>query len=135
MARPRRSEQIRDRSDLPICEDQIVHVDAVRETRARLPHANVLAEMSATFGALSDPTRLRIIAALAARELCVCDLAATLGLSESAISHQLRTLRDLGLVRSRREGRLSYYTLDDEHVTRLYDQVTEHVCHRMEHAS
>lgn len=135
MPRPRRSEQIRDRSDVPICEDQIVHVDAVRETRALMPQASLLAEMSATFGALGDPTRLRIVSALATRELCVCDLAAALGLSQSAVSHQLRILRDLGLVRSRREGRLSYYTLDDEHVTRLYGQVAEHVQHRMEQES
>lgn len=135
MARPTRSEQNRDRSDLPICEDQIVHVDAVRETRSRLPLATMLGEMSSTFAALGDPTRLRIVAALAIRELCVCDLAAALGLSQSAVSHQLRTLRDLGLVRSRRQGRLNYYALDDEHVTGLYGQVVEHVQHRLENVS
>src|SRR5262249_7832580 len=71
------------------------------------------------FAALGDPTRLRIVAALANRELCVCDLAATIGQSESAVSHQLRNLRALGLVRSRREGRLGHYALDDHHLTPL----------------
>lgn len=132
MARPRRSEQIRDRSDLPICEDQIVHVDAVRETRSCLPHATMLAEMSATFGALSDPTRLRIVAALAIRELCVCDLAASLGVTQSAVSHQLAGLRRLGLVRTRRVSRRVYYALDDEHVSHLYSQALDHIRHRAE---
>lgn len=88
--------------------------------------------MSDLFGAVADPTRLRIVAALAARELCVGDLAATLAMSQSAVSHQLRVLRDRGLVRARRDGRLSYYALDDEHVAGLFGQALDHVRHRTE---
>ncbi len=90
------------------------------------PTAVRLAE---TFGALSDPTRVRIVSLLADAELCVCDLAAALGMSQSATSHQLRTLRDLRLVRRRREGRQIFYTLDDEHIADLFRRGLAHVGH------
>ncbi len=87
------------------------------------------ARLAETFKALSDPTRLRIVSLLAGSELCVYDLAAALGMGQSAVSHQLRTLRDLRLVRWRREGRQIYYTLDDEHVADLFRRGLEHVEH------
>jgi len=129
MARPRKIDQLAAMTDL-VCDDRIVHVDAVRQARAALPTGETLAGLADVFAALGDPTRLRIMAALVNRALCVCDLAAAVGASESAISHQLRVLRTLGLVRSRREGRLVYYTLDDDHVSTLYRQGLEHVAHR-----
>jgi ArsR family transcriptional regulator, lead/cadmium/zinc/bismuth-responsive transcriptional repressor len=126
--RPRKVDQLADITDLT-CPDRVVHVDAVRRARAALPIGSSLAGVADIFAALADPTRLRIVAALAAGELCVCDLAATVGQSESAISHQLRVLRGLGLVRPRRDGRLVYYSLDDSHVTALYNQALDHVAH------
>ncbi len=129
MARPRKTDQLAAMADL-VCDDRVVHVDAVRAARAALPEGATLAGLAEVFAALGDPTRLRIIAALAQNELCVCDLAASVATSESAVSHQLRGLRDLGLVRSRREGRLVYYALDDAHVTALYSQALDHVDHR-----
>jgi ArsR family transcriptional regulator, lead/cadmium/zinc/bismuth-responsive transcriptional repressor len=128
MARPRRIEQINDPL-VPLCEDAVVHLDAVRTARAGLPPAGAIAGMSELFAAISDPTRLRIISALATEELCVCDLAATIGQSESAVSHQLRALRLKGLVRVRRAGRLAYYALDDDHVLTLYRQAVDHIAH------
>ncbi len=71
------------------------------------------------------------MAALAERELCVCDLAATVGHSESAVSHHLRLMRSIGLVRARRDGRLAYYALDDAHVTALYGQALAHIRHQI----
>lgn len=134
MARPRKLDRLRspDGDVQVLCADQIVHVDAVRRCREGMPDASTVAGVTGLFAALGDPTRLRIVAALARQELCVCDLAAALGLSQSAISHQLRGLRALGLVRSRRDGRLVYYTLDDEHVVTLVDQALDHVRHREE---
>ena len=82
-----------------------------------------------TFKALSDPTRLRIVSLLAETELCVCDLATALDMGQSAVSHQLRTLRDMRLVRWRREGRRIFYALDDEHVADLLRRGLEHVGH------
>lgn len=86
--------------------------------------ARVVAE---TFGVLGDPTRVRLVHALSLSELCTTDLAAAVGMSESAVSHQLRTLRQLHVVRSRREGKLVYYSLNDDHIRSLFQQGLEHV--------
>lgn len=131
MARPRKSDRLADMTDL-VCDDRVVHVEAVRAARETLPSGQTLAGLADFFAALGDPTRLRIVAALAGQELCVCDLAAAVGQSESAVSHQLRGLRNLGLLRSRREGRLVYYALDDSHVSALYTQALDHVSHNLE---
>ncbi len=88
--------------------------------------ANRVAEI---FKALSDPTRLRIISALVERELCVHTLTEVLGVSQSAISHQLRLMRQLHLVRFRKEGRHVYYTLDDDHIRDLFQQGLLHIKH------
>jgi len=85
--------------------------------------------LARTFKALSDPTRVRIISALSCNELCVHELAACLGMSQSAVSHQLRTLRRMRLVRFHKEGRHVYYALDDEHIHDLFRQGLEHVEH------
>ncbi len=129
MPRPRKIDQLVTTTDLA-CDDRVVHVEAVRAAREALPTGQALAGLTDLFAALGDPTRLRIIAALASRELCVCDLAAAIGQTESAVSHHLRILRELGLVRSRREGRLVYYALDDDHVSVLYRHAADHVAHR-----
>ena len=80
-----------------------------------------------TFRVLGDPTRVRILDALAGGELCVCDIAEVAGISESAVSHQLRLLRGMRLVRPRRAGRLVYYSLDDQHIIDLLQQALTHV--------
>jgi len=85
--------------------------------------------MAATFKVLGDPTRIRILDALSREELCVCDLALLLGTSSSAISHQLRVLRDARLVKYRKEGKMAFYSLDDNHVLTLFEQGLEHVGH------
>lgn len=83
--------------------------------------------MSGLFKALADPGRLKIVLALASQEMCVCDLAALLGVSESAASHQLRILRTMNLIKSRREGQVLYYRLVDDHVTQLTAVARDHV--------
>ena len=110
-------------------DDRGVHVHAVRAARAALPAGERMGALAQFFAALGDPTRLRIVAALASEELCVCDLAAAIGQSESAVSHQLRHLRELRLVRSRREGRRVFYALDDAHVLSIYAQSCDHIGH------
>jgi len=99
-------------------------MSALRRALIPAPHVSTLAE---TFRALGDPTRVRVLDALSHAELCVCDLARLLGLTESATSHQLRILRSLRLVRTRRAGRMIFYALDDDHITRLFAQGLEHV--------
>jgi DNA-binding transcriptional ArsR family regulator len=95
--------------------------------RAALIGPATIAALADTFKMLGDPTRLRLVDALARRELCVCDLAALVGLSESAVSHQLRLLRTLRLVRTRRAGRRVFYALDDQHIVALLQQGLRHV--------
>lgn len=95
--------------------------------RLELIPAGAVEALAETFRALGDGTRVRILDALSRAELCVGDLAGVLGLSESAVSHQLRLLRGLRLVRPRRAGRLVFYALDDQHVVRLFAQGLEHV--------
>jgi ArsR family transcriptional regulator len=83
--------------------------------------------LAETFKLLGDPTRVRILDALSRSELCVCDIASLLSLTESAVSHQLRLLRSVRLVAPRRDGRMIFYTLDDQHIVRLFEQGLEHV--------
>jgi ArsR family transcriptional regulator, lead/cadmium/zinc/bismuth-responsive transcriptional repressor len=99
---------------------------ATRIRRALLADASAAA-LAETFRMLGDTTRVRMLDALSRAEMCVCDLAALLGLSESAVSHQLRLLRGMRLVRPRRDGRLVYYALDDQHIVGLFAQGLEHV--------
>ena len=109
-----------------VCE--IVYIDEpqVKAVRAQMPDDEQVEEVSAIFKVLSDPTRVRIVFALSRAELCVCDIAALLGLSMSAVSHQLRLLRNRGLVRYRKEGRLAYYFLDDDHTGQLLQEALAH---------
>ena len=102
-------------------------VARLRTTLLTEPSVGALAE---TFKVLGDGTRVRLLDALSRSELCVCDVARLLGLSESAVSHQLRLLRGMRLVRSRREGRMIFYSLDDQHIVRLFEQGLEHVQER-----
>ena len=106
----------------------VFHADAARvaEVRANQPDAGTVERLAEIFKALGDPTRVRLLTALATAELCVCDLATLLALSESAVSHQLRLLRSLRLVRARRDGRMVFYRLDDDHIVRLLMQGREH---------
>jgi DNA-binding transcriptional ArsR family regulator len=111
------------------CTATYVHEDRVQHALPFLVEDSTAELLAETFKALSDPTRVRMVSLLADAELCVCDLAAALGMSQSAVSHQLRTLRDLRLVRRRREGRQIFYALDDEHVADLFRRSMEHVAH------
>ena len=115
--------------DVDTCENGDVNGSRVRETQERLIGGRAATQLARTFSALSDPTLLRNISALSHNEMCVHDLAATVGISQSAVSHQLRSLREMRLVRFRKEGRHVHYTLDDEHVHSLFDQALNHIEH------
>lgn len=110
-----------------VCTEHIIHPDRVKAAARAMPDQEMTDRMAQLFTALGHPSRLRIVQALSAQELCVCDLAAVLGSSESAVSHQLRHLRALRLIRPRREGKLVYYRLDDEHVHQLIDTTLTHL--------
>lgn len=107
----------------------VFHIDPAKVARLRevlIGPASIEA-LAETYRALGDPTRVRVLDALSHGELCVCDLAALLGLSQSATSHQLRLLRTLRLVRTRRAGRMVFYALDDRHIVTLFRQGLRHV--------
>ena len=117
-----------DRSD--VCEVNVVDHANVARARASLPDSSTLANLAEMLRALGDRTRLQIVCALAADgvgELCVCDLATLVGVSDSAVSHSLRTLRQLGVVRYRKAGKIAYYTLDDAHVADLVREGVQHI--------
>ena len=110
-----------------LCHDLAEHNTLVSEVKATLPSEEeffATAELFKTFG---DPTRLRILSALAACEICVCDIAEVLGMTQSAISHQLRALRQMKLIKSRRQGRAVYYSLADGHVVSILACATDHI--------
>jgi ArsR family transcriptional regulator, lead/cadmium/zinc/bismuth-responsive transcriptional repressor len=113
--------------DTPTCDSSLVHLEQVRQVQSEIVTTEKAQQMAQFFGALADPHRLKLLSALAKAELCVCDLAAVVKMSESAVSHQLRLLRNLRLVKHRREGRNVYYSLADAHIANLYREVAEHL--------
>lgn len=113
---------------LDTCEIKVVDRDRVAATRPRLPNLEEAGQLAELFKLLGDPNRMRLLYALAeAGELCVCDLAATVGVPETSVSHALRLLRTAGVVRTRRSGRMIYYSLHDAHVRLLLDVSREHM--------
>lgn len=113
--------------DENVCEIEFVNKERVEIVRSRLPQPQVIESLSEIFKVLGDPSRLRIVSALAVRELCVCDIANLLGTSVSAVSHQLRVLRNLKLVKHRKEGKMVYYSLDDDCVEKLIREGLKHI--------
>ena len=109
------------------CENTELHMDAIAHARQALTDPDLLERLSDLFKVLGDPTRIRILQALHDTRLCVCDIAETLVMTQSAISHQLRVLRTARLVRAQREGRSVFYTLDDDHVAHMFEQGLLHV--------
>jgi len=108
------------------CDELSIHPQQVREARARLSVSRD-AEMARLFAVLGDPTRQRMLAALGDGELCVCDLALATGINRTTVSHQLRILRERHLVKHRRDGRVLFYSLDDDHVAHILSVASDHV--------
>lgn len=115
-----------------MCEVRCIHAEQVARVAAGRSGDHVLEDAAALLGVLADPTRLKIVDALRLGELCVCDLAVVLGMSVSAISHQLRLLRASRLVRGRRAGKMVLYSLYDAHVEKLLHMALEHCQGRCE---
>ena len=110
-----------------VCSETVIHPRAVKAAQGSLPTPEELLQMGSYFKVLGDPTRLRILYALEKGELCVCDLSVALQMTVSAISHQLSMLRQGHLVSSRREGKVVYYRLDDDHVKRVLGSLRAHL--------
>lgn len=112
------------------CSSHSIEENKMNRIIGEISNEGYLLPLSKMFKGLGDPTRLKIIYALSKSSLCVCDISTILGISQSAISHQLRVLRDLKLVKFERDGKLVIYSLDDEHVRDLFDQALNHVKHK-----
>ena len=120
-------EERRSREELEQCEVSQVHADIVEKVNADMPDEEILYDLAELFKLFADSTRIKILYVLFASELCVCDIAQLLNMSQSAISHQLRALKQAKLVRYRREGKQVFYSLADGHVRTILGQGMEHV--------
>ena len=116
-----------DRYNVDCCDFIHAHEDVVASVRSRMPGEDTLYDLTELFRIFGDSTRIRILYVLFASEMCVCDIAQLLGMTQSAISHQLRALKNARLVKGRREGKTVFYSLADEHVKTIIDQGLEHV--------
>jgi ArsR family transcriptional regulator, lead/cadmium/zinc/bismuth-responsive transcriptional repressor len=109
------------------CYCNIIHEDIVNQVRDRMPQEESLYDLAELFKVFGDSTRIRILWALNESEMCVCDIAVLLNMTQSAISHQLRVLKQTNLVKNRREGKVVYYSLVDDHVREIFDQGLIHI--------
>lgn len=109
-----------------VCEIEFIDEKKVKAVKKKLPKDSLINALSETFKNLSDFTRLKILLSLAEDELCVCDIAALTNVSVSAISHQLRLLKNTRLVNYRKEGKMVYYSLDDEHISKIVNEAKKH---------
>ena len=117
---------------IDICEVSVIHDDVLATVREKMPPEEHLYEVSELFKVFGDSTRARIICALNIEEMCVCDLAALLHMTHSAVSHQLRLLKVSRIVKSRKEGRVVYYSLDDAHIGEIFALAFDHVMEKFE---
>lgn len=109
------------------CDCTIIHEEVVEKVKENMPEEEILYDLAELFKVFGDSTRVRILCALEQSELCVCDIASVLNMTQSAISHQLRVLKQARLVKNRREGKIVYYSLDDDHVRSVFDQGLAHI--------
>ena len=116
-----------DKNGMECCDCTQVHDDIVSEVTSQLPDDEILYDLAELFKVFGDSTRIKILYALSERELCVCDIADSLSMTQSAISHQLRILKEKHLVKARRDGKTIYYSLADAHVATIISQGLNHV--------
>ncbi len=112
---------------IEVCSCSIIHEDVVNKVREHIPKDEILYDLSDLFKTLGDSTRIKVLYALFQAEMCVCDIAALLGMTQSAISHQLRVLKQARLVKYRKDGKVVYYSLDDDHVKCIFNQGLLHI--------
>lgn len=112
------------------CDCNVIHEDAVNDVLSKMPNENIFSRLAFLFKLIGDTTRCRILFALDQREMCVCDLSNVLNMTKSSISHQLAMLRRSGIVKCRKSGKEVYYTLDDDHIFKLFEIGLEHIKER-----
>jgi ArsR family transcriptional regulator len=125
-----RGGKMEEKKELDRCEITVIHEDVVKRVSKNLPDEEDLYDLAELFKVFGDSTRVRILCALDEAEMCVCDIAALLNMTQSAISHQLRVLKQARLVKNRKEGKVVYYSLDDDHVKSIFNQGLMHIKER-----
>ena len=115
------------KNDVDSCSCSVIHEDIVNKVRDIMPMEETLYDLAELFKVFGDTTRIKIICALFESEMCVCDIAALLCMNQSAISHQLRVLKQARLVKFRKDGKVVYYSLDDEHIKLIFDLGLIHI--------
>lgn len=115
------------RTEVECCDVTCVHNEVVQKVLKKMPEENLLSELADFYKVFGDATRIKILCVLLESEMCVCDLAAVLGMTQSAISHQLRVLKQMKLVKNRREGKTVFYSLADGHIQLIISQGMEHI--------
>ncbi|MDK2950807.1 MAG: ArsR family transcriptional regulator, lead/cadmium/zinc/bismuth-responsive transcriptional [Kosmotogales bacterium] len=113
--------------NVPVCSVESVDKEKIKYIDKKMKSRDTLNRLAETFKALGDVTRLKIVFALSLKELCTCELVELTNISKSGISHQLRILKDMRLVKYRKEGKMVYYSLDDDHISQLFEKGLEHV--------
>lgn len=116
--------------NLEKCTCNAIHHDVVEKVRKKMPKEESLYDLAELFKVFGDTTRIKILYALFSNEMCVCDVASLLNMSQSAISHQLRVLKQARLVKYRKEGKSVYYSLDDEHIKHIFDKGLSHIAEK-----
>lgn len=109
------------------CDCDVIHEDVVNKVQNSMAEEDHLYDLAEVFKVFGDSTRIRILEALSKAEMCVCDIAFLLNMTQSAISHQLRVLKQARLVKNRRDGKIVYYSLDDDHIERILNMGLEHI--------
>ena len=112
---------------ITLCECDDIHEDVINKTKNDMPQEEMLYDLAELFKVFGDTTRIKILYALFSNEMCVCDIAKLLNMTQSAISHQLRVLKQARLVKFRKEGKTVYYSLDDIHVSQIFDCGLHHI--------
>ena len=118
------------KNDALKCDCTVIHQNVIDEVKAYLPQETQLNELASLFKVFGDPTRVKLLSALFKAEMCVCDLAVLLDMTQSSISHQLAVLKQARLVKNRRDGKVVYYSLDDAHIQHIFDQGLLHIAER-----
>ena len=119
-------------NEIDRCDCDVIHDDIVAKVKENMPQVEELYDLAELFKVFGDSTRVRILWALDSSEMCVCDIAYLLNMTQSAISHQLRVLKQAELVKSRRDGKIVYYSLADDHVRTIFDQGLSHINEKLE---
>ncbi|SHJ81438.1 transcriptional regulator, ArsR family [Clostridium amylolyticum] len=113
--------------NIEVCKSNVIHQDTIDKVLKVMPEEELLYDLAELFKVFGDSTRVKILSALFESEMCVCDLSVALSMTQSAISHQLRVLKQANLVKFRREGKVVYYSLSDNHIKSIFDQGLLHV--------